>query len=398
MSQSPESGFLNESSEEESSAKESKEKNAAITIQAGYRGMQARSYVKTLRGQENAACTIQAGFRSYVARKEEELNEENELKAIQEEQEHALADVVLQVMDSRPDDNTSFIDGEEDGQTSLETDLSENDDNQDLFRHWKVVETTENGEPLVLEPQNKREIVEMRESSGRAAMVGAIPFELHDQFLSDDPDYVQEKTKKNPCEPGDLSAEETIDLNINRVSSLVKTEEKQPREPEPEQFDPCTEITLYVSEKDAASEMIELFLKEKKVDFVRTLISRKRRHHLALEFLEINPAGTLPTLLFNKNLVKSGAMKIFHFLEEKIPVDVYPMMIPCTTSTHLYQKYLYLSSQIENIDLVALDVGAQIQNAHLISRNLINQDDITEEIDEMLKILGNDEIQLIMIK
>jgi glutathione S-transferase len=63
-----------------------------------------------------------------------------------------------------------------------------------------------------------------------------------------------------------------------------------------------------------------------------------------------------PVLKHGENSVM-GTLKIMSYLEQTFPVDVYPKMIPCTTSTKSYQKYIFYSSLIDNTDLTALSLG-----------------------------------------
>ena len=106
------------------------------------------------------------------------------------------------------------------------------------------------------------------------------------------------------------------------------------------------------------------------------------------EFLEINPAGILPTLLFNKHIIRYGVVKINNFLEENVPVDIYPMMIPCTTSPALYQKYLFFTSKIQSINLTALEAGHLLYGKEVDTTEAITHFDLQEEIRQMGQIAG----------
>ena len=43
-----------------------------------------------------------------------------------------------------------------------------------------------------------------------------------------------------------------------------------------------------------------------------------------------------------------------------MPVDKFPMMIPCTSSTKAYQKYIFFSALLDNMDLNTLTLGLEI--------------------------------------
>ncbi|XP_023330594.1 kinesin-related protein 4 isoform X3 [Eurytemora carolleeae] len=231
----------------------------------------------------------------------------------------------------------------------------------------------------------EHDTISLREKSGKVARVGAIPFELHHSFNPEDETEIREGDKDSFNR---LSSEHTIDLNINRESSIVKTDEKKFELDNNDEFDPNTSIIVYMDESQPSSNVLELYLFEKKVKFVKTQVSRKRKNHLTPEFLEINPEGTLPTMLFDKNIMKAGSMKIAHFIEEHLPITEYPALIPCTNPPPLYQKYLYFSSQFDDIDMTALEIGSKL----LTLENQLTVKDISEEIDEMVQLSGADDI------
>ena len=64
----------------------------------------------------------------------------------------------------------------------------------------------------------------------------------------------------------------------------------------------------------------------------------------------------LPLIKHGGNRVEGG-QNIITYLEQRLPVDVYPMMIPCTSSTKAYQKFIFFSSLLDNTDLAALSIG-----------------------------------------
>ena len=50
----------------------------------------------------------------------------------------------------------------------------------------------------------------------------------------------------------------------------------------------------------------------------------------------------------------------------------------------MYQKYLYFSSQFDDIDMTALEIGSKL----LTLENQLTVKDISEEIDEMVQLSG----------
>ena len=257
-----------------------------------------------------------------------------------------------------------------------EAPLQEND--PVLFENWKVVDQDDAGVPTVIQVED-HDTISLRERSGKVARVGAIPFELHQSFNPTD------DTETRGMDKDDInrfSSEHTIDLNINRQTSLVKTEEKKVESVD--DFDADTSIIVYMDDTQPSSNILELYLYEKKVQFVKTQISRKTKNHLTSEFLEINPEGTLPTMLYDKNTLKTGSMKIIHFIEENFPVNQYPALIPCTIPPILHQKFLYFSSQLDDIDMTALEIGSNLHRNHVS----LNKTDIEEEIEEMIHLSG----------
>ena len=64
----------------------------------------------------------------------------------------------------------------------------------------------------------------------------------------------------------------------------------------------------------------------------------------------------LPLIKHGGNRVQGG-QNIITYLEQRLPVDVYPMMIPCSSSTKAYQKFIFFSSLLNNTDLAALSIG-----------------------------------------
>ena len=378
---STESGFLYESLEEDVSTKQNQ---AATQIQSSNTMKTRRKIHENFAEQdaklESAATLIQAGFRSLKAKRSIQLTKS---KVVEEDRNQITSDENVSNTNSikfnyeipafREIDNELYDDADDDVVTStIDLVNNEGQEEQLFFEESHPINYSENGADTK---------VEVRESSGKAVSVGAVPFHLQDS-----PQNSDNLSKQNEDE---ISMDErTVGLNINRESSIIKTEDKKVIEPEIQVFDPDTPIALYIHDKDAASETVQIFLREKKLLFSKTFISRKKKHQLLAEFLEINPAGILPTLLFNKHIIRYGAVKINNFLEENVPVDIYPMMIPCTTSPAVYQKYLFFTSQIQSINLTALEAGHLLYGREVDTTEAITHFDLQEEIKQMGQIAG----------
>lgn len=391
-SDSVESGFLNDSSEDETTLKMN---DAATKIQAGFRGMKSRKSANRKvkeRAMDDAATVIQTGFRSLQAKrknnlfKQKSVNDNESEKVMDESATKIQAGYrgmkIRRALQTRSIGNnlSSFYDKKEN-----EASFSRETHHNELFKDWSVIETTENGEPLALKLED-REPVGVRESSGKVARVGAIPFEMHESHqagLRDSNDTKKESSHS-------LVNEENIELNINTESSLVKNHDKRPVDLDfaSQEFDPDTPINIYVTEDNHECQEVELYLKEKRLDYARTVISRKRRNNLAPEFLEINPEGALPTLLFGKSTVKSRAEQIVKHIEKHVPTSLYPELIPCTSDTVAYQKYLLYSTKMNQIDITALEIGNHDKFGGIHSNYQLDIEDVKKEKEEMIIIKG----------
>ena len=102
-------------------------------------------------------------------------------------------------------------------------------------------------------------------------------------------------------------------------------------------------ITLSIDSGTPESLKVWLYLKERGIP-----------HRLQIEEGLFLPK--LPSLKHGENEV-SGGQSIITYLEQRLPVDLYPMMIPCTSSTKAYQKFIFFSSLLDNTDLAALTLG-----------------------------------------
>ena len=178
--------------------------------------------------------------------------------------------------------------------------------------------------------------------------VGAIPFELHEAVLhsNEEPNYpiISSPLKENSSIKNDHDFEDEV-LHSQSFPDDMRVE------------------VFYIPDHVDSLKLL-YYLKEKNIMFVSTKLSEKDLQENW--FLSLNPSGTAPVLKFRDKETISGVLRIFNFLEENVPVDKYQMLIPCTTSTKLYQKYIYFSSQIENINFDAL----KLNNSESISSDV----------------------------
>ena len=172
--------------------------------------------------------------------------------------------------------------------------------------------------------------------------VGAIPFELHESVLNlnEEPNYpiISSPLKENSSIKNGQDFEDEVLHSQTEIS-----------------FPDDMRVEVFYIPDHVDSLKLLYYLKEKNIMFVSTKLSEKDLQENW--FLSLNPSGTAPVLKFRDKETISGVLRIFNFLEENVPVDKYQMLIPCTTSTKLYQKYIYFSSQIENINFDALKLN-----------------------------------------
>ncbi len=50
--------------------------------------------------------------------------------------------------------------------------------------------------------------------------------------------------------------------------------------------------------------------------------------------------------------IVTDSTRIIHTLEAKIPVDKYPQLVPCTSDTMDYQKYVYYTALLDEVNHV----------------------------------------------
>ena len=244
------------------------------------------------------------------------------------------------------------------------------------------------------------EMVEIRESSAESGRVGAIPFELHDAYdKSDEPNYSNvnyneteddaEAEKEKKANNDQDMDEEHHNLDVNRECSMVKTKSVDDDEAKSTTIEMTqtietpvnVDITLYVDYGLPASLKALLYLKERNIP---------HSVEVANEAFQMD----LPALKFGQEDVVFGSQRIMTYLEQKVPVDTHPMMIPCTTSMKAHQKYIFFSSILDNLDLTALALGL-LNHPELKSDDSIYFDlskfkiSLAKSLETMQEIKGN---------
>ena len=135
-----------------------------------------------------------------------------------------------------------------------------------------------------------------------------------------------------------------------------------------EEFDTNTPVEIFIVPGTPESLKLLFYLKERRIPHSVKHLSE--RQVVEDWFLEISPKTALPVLKYNNEDVITESLKIMSFLEQKIPVDVYPMMIPCTTSTKVYQKYIFYASLLDQISLDAIALGSNTKSFNVESSRL----------------------------
>ena len=103
----------------------------------------------------------------------------------------------------------------------------------------------------------------------------------------------------------------------------------------------------------------------------------------------MSPVGLQPVMKFNNNDVVIESLKIMDFLERSLPVDIYPMAIPCSTSTRSYQKYLFYVSLLDTIpmDGLALRATADEKKIKQMEQLITTLKGEIGQIENLLKLL-----------
>ena len=126
-----------------------------------------------------------------------------------------------------------------------------------------------------------------------------------------------------------------------------------------EEFNENTPVNIFLIPDTPGSQTVQMYLKERGIP--HSTLALIDMQILEPWFLELSPKAISPILKFNNEDVIAETLKIMSFLEQKVPVDIYPMMIPCTTSTKVHQKYIFYASLLDqiNFDAIALGVDAK---------------------------------------
>ena len=59
----------------------------------------------------------------------------------------------------------------------------------------------------------------------------------------------------------------------------------------------------------------------------------------------------VPALKTDDGKVTSDSTRIVHHLESRVPVDQHPPLVPCTTDTRMYQKHVYFTALIDQVNM-----------------------------------------------
>ena len=370
--------------------------NAATKIQAGFRGHQARKEVQKKKEEKKpaeesetandeeididlddpevgaAATKIQAGFRGLQSRKEvKKMKEEKEGKAESLTENEAVIDketveeIDIDLNDPDVEQAATKIQAGFKGMKARKEVAKKKEEmlcgdpkndiqeivSEEVTNDGKIVE-----DPPGEDNQSIPDNLDLEDWSENIAAVGAIPFKTHDTNLAS----IVETSKTG------LAADlKTNDYSNNRSEESVET----------------IPITVYLSDNDRSSKVISIFLSEKQIDAAKTLISKCHLNNLKPEYLEINPSGEIPAIIYDKNNVVSGEKRIVAFIEEKFSDHSNPLMIPCSTSTSDYQSFLLMSVKLEGINLEAIETGLSKDRESIIIK-------LQDQLDQMEKIKG----------
>ncbi len=51
--------------------------------------------------------------------------------------------------------------------------------------------------------------------------------------------------------------------------------------------------------------------------------------------------------------IVTDSTRIIHTLESKIPIDKYPQLVPCTSETLDYQKHVYYTALLDEVNILS---------------------------------------------
>ena len=132
------------------------------------------------------------------------------------------------------------------------------------------------------------------------------------------------------------------------------------------------EVDIYLLPNTCQAKLILFYLKERQIPHS---IKPLKESDLSEDwFLKISPLGLQPVMKYNKDDVVIESLKIMDFLERNLPVDIYPMAIPCSTSTRSYQKYLFYAALLDTIPMegLALRAGADQEKIKRLEQLIIS--------------------------
>eukprot|EP00095_Tigriopus_kingsejongensis_P003051 snap_masked-scaffold101_size371023-processed-gene-0.7 protein:Tk03051 transcript:snap_masked-scaffold101_size371023-processed-gene-0.7-mRNA-1 annotation:"sperm surface protein sp17" len=331
---------------------------AATKIQAGFRGMQAR---KGIQGRvakaedafdidlndpevEAAASKIQAGYmgmrtrRDLAARRPDietvESNEEVIIGSYPEDDETISAATKIQAgfkgMKARRDlsqlrQNRDLMDRDEDSQTVI-SDIQET----------LIVAT-------------------------HVDALGAIPFDMHPSAVDgpeDDEDEDKDKKGKNrQSSAGSEREDETFiavgeesPSKVMRQDSVMRSSSLDASSSSLKPKNDLPPIMLYHYSRSYNSQKVVIYLRERGIQYSGYHVDLQRNEHLSNWFLDLNPKGEVPVMKFDNQVIVDSS-RIIHHLEAHVPGETYPLLVPLSSETLLYQQYLYFAALLDNIPL-----------------------------------------------
>ena len=237
-------------------------------------------------------------------------------------------------------------------------------DDDDCSRANSSASQTIRQEPEVdddsLESSDRAQIVKTRESSGRVAGVGAIPFNMHPEYHGSVEDDGKLQTEDEIL----VNEELNHSLMINRESSLIVNQEMELHKDLKDEMKASllsddienVDVEIYLRPDSSEGKLVVFYLKERQIPHS---IKSLEASDLSQDwFLNLSSEGLDPVMKFNSEDVVVESLKIMDFLERKLPVDIYPMAIPCSTSTRSYQKYLFYAALLQTIPMEGIKLRA----------------------------------------
>ena len=218
------------------------------------------------------------------------------------------------------------------------------------------------------------QIVQTRESSGRVAGVGAIPFHLHPGRDLDEPHYSGTAAEDSKVQTEDdilVNEELNHSLMIHRETSLLINKEMELDTNDKDDLKTSlvkkeideVDVEVYLRPESCDGQLLLFYLKERNIP--HTVKPLSVSDMTQQWFLTLSAEGLDPVMTFNHQDVVIESLKIMDFLERKLPVDIYPMAIPCSTSTRAYQKYLFYCSLLHTIPMDGIKLRTEAEEANI---------------------------------